>query len=170
MVLGLCAVLAVLSAAYGMFAREAREAVLAAAGAVIAAAGMCFALGSVFVAVVLALIAGALVPAVALAALRIAPAPEPDVRPGKARLTVSAAIAVVTFAALGWLLTATAWPPATGTRDLIAAWLGWRLLTDQILLTVLFGLLIGACGLTAASLLAPRGKRERRASPEGAAR
>ncbi len=158
MLLGFGGALAVVAAAFAMFAREARLALIAAAACALGAAAMCFALGSVFVALALVLLLGLAVPVAALTAVRLAPPASPDLRPGAARLWSAAAVVVVGFAGLAWLLTTTAWPPATGPRDAEASWLGWRLLTDHILLPVAFGVLLGAAGLVASAALGPRAR------------
>ncbi len=128
---------------------------------------MCFAMGSVFIALMLFLLLAVAVPLAALTAIRLAPPASPDVRPGWLRLWSAAAVVVVGFAGLAWLLTTTPWPPATGPRDAAASWLGWRLLTDAILLPAAWGVLLGAAGLVAASALGPRARNAR---PGGEAR
>ncbi len=161
MVLGFSAVLAVVGAAFAVFARDARRALVSAGAAALGAAGACFAMGSVFVALALAALLAIAVPAVALAAAQVSPPPSPDVRPGAARLAAASLVVVIVFAGLGWLLTSAPWPAATGTRDQAAAWLGWRLLTDHILLPAVCGLLLGAAALVASSAIGPRVRRPR---------
>ena len=165
---GFCAALALVAAAAAVFARETPHAVVAAGAALLGVAGMCLALGSDFVAAVVALALGLMVPALALAAAQLAPPPVPDHRPGRSRLAGVALLVLVLFAALGWGMTATRWPPAAGPRDLTPPWLGWRFLTDDLLVLVLLLALLGVAGVIAASLLRGRGARERRAPLPGA--
>jgi NADH:ubiquinone oxidoreductase subunit 6 (subunit J) len=158
---GGCAALALVGAAGAVFARETPHAVGAAAAALLGVAGMCLALGSDFVAVAVALVLGVAVPAALLVAAHVAPPPTPDLRPGRARIVGAAVLVVAGFAALGWAVTQTAWPPAVGQRDLTAPWLGWRLLTDDLLALVLLMALLGVAGIAAASLLRGRQPRSR---------
>ncbi len=167
MLIGFSAALAVVGATFAMFTREARRALLGAAAAALGAAGMCAGMGSVFVSVALGAMLGVAVPAVALAAARVAPPASPDLRPGADRRWTATGVVVLVLAGLGWLLTSAAWPPATGPRDQESAWIGWRLLTDHILLPAVCGLLLGAAALVAASAIGPRARR--RASPPSGA-
>jgi NADH:ubiquinone oxidoreductase subunit 6 (subunit J) len=114
---GLCAAVALLGAAAAVFARETPHALAAAAAALLGVAGMCLSLGSDFVAVAVALVLGVATPAAALVAAHVAPPPVPDLRPGPGRLVGVAAVILALFAALGWAVTQTAWPPAAGPRD-----------------------------------------------------
>lgn len=158
---GFSAALALVAAAGALFARETPHAVAAAGAAMLGVAGLCLALGSDFVAAVVALGLGVAVPACLVVAAQLAPPPVPDHRPGRARL-IGVALAVLgLFAGLGWVITAAAWPPAGGPLDVSAPWLGWRLLTDDLLILILLLALLAVAGTTAAALLRARARRAR---------
>ena len=162
MVFGTSAALALIGASGATFAGDTRLGIRAAAASLLGVAGVCLTLGSGFVAAALIALLVVLVPAVALAAVRIAPPPEPDVRPGAARPLLVALLVIAMFAGLGWLATQTAWPPAGGT-DTGTAWLGWRLLTDEFGVLLLGAALLGVAGLVVVAALRTRGARARRA-------
>jgi len=162
MVFGASGALALIGASGATFAPDTRLAIRAAAASLLGVAGVCLTLGSGFVAAALAALLVVLVPAVSLAAVRIAPPPEPDVRPGAARPLLVALLVIAMFAGLGWLTTQTAWPPAGGT-DTGTAWLGWRLLTDEFGVLLLGAALLGVAGLVVVAALRTRGARARRA-------
>lgn len=159
MAFGLCAMLALLGGAGAAFLRDAAHAVVALAAMLLGVAGMCLVLGAGYVAVAVVLLLAVLVPAAALAAMRVAPPPAPDVREGGGRHAGIAVLVVVVFAVLGWTVTRTTWPAAGGPRDTAMVWLGWRLLTDYLPVLGLAAGLLASAAAVALHLLRTRAPR-----------
>ncbi len=155
---GVSAALALGGGALAAFARHARVAVFALAGAMLGVAGLCLAMGSGFVFLLAAILLGVLVPATLLLAVVLAPPAAPDVRPGGRNLAV-AALGVTLFLALAMVLTRSAWPPAGGQLQASAEWLGSRLATDHVYTFLLTGAALALAAVGAVALLRPRGAR-----------
>jgi NADH-quinone oxidoreductase subunit J len=157
LVFGLSLVLALLGAGGAAFAQRSRNAVYCLAAAMAGVAGICLALGSDFLALLVLLLLGAAVPSAMMAALLLAPVPEPDTRDERSRPTIVALGIAVGFGLLAWVVTQSAWLPAGGSRQQAVEWLGSRLLTDHLLTMDLAAALLGVSALGAVALL--RGRR-----------
>lgn len=158
-IFGVSLAVALIGGAGATFLRRPRPAVTSLAAAMQGVAGICFAMGNDYLAIVVAALLGAVVPSVLYLALRVAPAPEPDIRTGPARATTIATIAVPLFLALAWVVVSTPWAPAGGSRQDGVEWLGSRLLTDHLLLLDLAAGLLAACACGAVALLRVRAPR-----------
>jgi len=156
-VFGAAMALALTGAAAAALLPRARHGIVGLAASMLGVAGICLSLGYDFLAVMIAVVLGAVVPTIMLAALLLAPLPVPDAQAGRRRATAVSVLMVLGFVALGWLLTRAPWPPAGGARQNSVAWLGSRLLTDHLLTLDLVAALLGLAALSATALL--RGRR-----------
>ena len=154
LVFGASLALALASGAGAAFARP-RYAIYLLALSMLGVAGACLVLGNAFLAVVVALTLGALVPILLLAGTLLAPVPEPDTRGGARSAWVAGGI-VAGFGLLGWLLARAPWPQSGGQRQLAVEWVGSRMLTDQVLVLELSAALLSLAGLGVVALLRSR--------------
>jgi len=157
LVFGVALALALLGTVAATFADRPMHAAFGLAAAMLGVGGVCLALGSDFIAMVVVALLGAAVPAVILATLLLAPVPEPDVRTSRARAAAVAAGMTLGFLVLGWFVTAAPWVPAGGSRQQAVEWLGSRFLTDHLLTFVLLAATLALAGLGTVALL--RGRR-----------
>lgn len=134
-------------------------AALALAGAGLGVAGMCLVLGADYVAIVVALLLGALVPSALLIVAVLAPPPEPDLRSSLRRRGAVAVLTTGIFFALVLTLTRRPWPPAGGPRQLTVEWLGSRLLTDDLPILLAAAGLLAVAASGAVALLRPRARQ-----------
>jgi NADH:ubiquinone oxidoreductase subunit 6 (subunit J) len=165
---GLAAMVAVLGGAAAAFLRDALRAVAALAVAMMGVAGMCLALGNDFLAIVIAFVLASAVPAAALVAALLAPPPVPDARRGAWSVGRAAIVAAAVWAALGLVLVRAGWPVAGGRRETGAAWVGFRLLSDDLSVLVAAAALLALSSLGAVALLRARRARVRRSERERA--
>jgi len=157
LVFGLSLVLALLGAFVAVFAQRSRHATSGLAAGMCGVAGICLALGNDFLALMVLVLLGVAVPAAMIAALLLAPVPEPDVRAERSRGVLVALGIAAGFGVLAWVVTQAEWQPAGGSRQQSIEWLGSRLLTDHLLTMALAAAWLGLSALAAVALL--RGRR-----------
>ncbi len=162
-VFGAAATLAILGAVVVAVARGAAPAIAGFALSMLGVAGVCLALGDDFLAILIVLLLSAVLPAVLLAAAKLAPiAPRP---PRPYRLAAAALVSLIAFGALVTVIVRTPWPAAGGAREVAASWLGWSLLTDGVAAFELLGVLLAVSGIGALVLARaagrPRGDADR---------
>ena len=134
--------------------KNTRAAIVALSGSMLGVAGIALALGNDFIAVLVAGLLGIAVPAVALVALRVAPAPPRDVQmDGRWSRPL---LLLILFLILAWALLAAPWIPPGGTRQSGIEWLGSRLLTDHIILLLLLPALLAVAATSIVALLRGR--------------
>jgi NADH:ubiquinone oxidoreductase subunit 6 (subunit J) len=157
LIFGLSLVLALLGAAGAAFAQGARSSVVGLAVAMGGVAGICFALGNDFLALLVLFLLGVGVPAALIGALLLEPVPEPDTRAEGWRGPMVALAIAVGFGVLAWVVTQTVWLPAGGPWQQSLDWLGSRFLTDHLLTLELCVSLLCLSALGTVALL--RGRR-----------
>ncbi len=156
---GLALAAALTGAAAAAFLPRAHAAALALAACGLGVAGMCLTLGSDLVAIVVAVVLGALVPAALLIVATLAPPAEPDLRPSPSRRALVGVATAALAAVLTVVLARTPWPALGGQRELSFAWAGSRLLSDYLPALVASAALLGLAATTAVALLRPRARR-----------
>ena len=157
LVFGVSLSLALIGTLGATFAERPASALVSLSAAMLGVGGVCLALGSDFIALLVIALLGAAVPSVMAAALVLSPVPQPDVRSSRDRAGLVAIGMIGGFGLLAWLLTTSPWVPAGGVRQQSVEWLGSRFLTDHLLTLELLAAMLALAGVGTVALL--RGRR-----------
>jgi hypothetical protein len=135
-----------------------REAALGLMLAMAGVGGVLLALESAFVAAAVWIVLGA----GAGLALRGLAGDEAEAPAGGGAVAAAAAAGAATLTLLAWAALAHPWRAAAGQREVGAPWIGFRLLSDHLLLLLSLAFLLGLSGLAAVLLSrsGPTGERE----------
>lgn len=158
-VMGVSLALALLGAMVAAFSSRRQSAVLGLSAAMFGVAGVSLALGNDYMAIVIAVVLGAGVPAVMLLAMAATPPMETDFKPGP-RAPLVGVLLVAMFAGLALVMIRARWAPSSLMSQNTVEWIGSRFLTDHLFTLDLVAALLAVAACGAVALL--RGRIARR--------
>jgi NADH:ubiquinone oxidoreductase subunit 6 (subunit J) len=159
MLFGLAMATAIGGAAAAAFLPRLVPAAWSLALAALGTAGICLLLGADYVAILIALALGALLPSALIVAAVLAPPHQSDIRLSPLRRRAVTVLTVALFLVLTAVLAKMPWPAPGGASRSGYEWLGSRLLSHDLTLMLAAAALLGLAATGSVALLRPRARR-----------